>query len=135
MNESEIAEITKLLYTRNYLPGTPMVRAADAGDAMHLIAGGEALVDTGGGHHVTLKEGDFFGEMALLERRRAISMTSSPRPIAGSMCSTVRPWRVSAADIPRSCSASAKSPRRVKPPMPRLSLSPASVRPAARPEA
>ena len=47
-----------------------MVRAGDAGDAMHLIASGEALVDTGGGHHVTLKEGDFFGEMALLERRR-----------------------------------------------------------------
>ncbi|HEX7532146.1 MAG TPA: cyclic nucleotide-gated ion channel, partial [Methyloceanibacter sp.] len=70
MNENEIAEITKLLYTRNYLPGTPMVRSGDAGDAMYLIAGGEALVDTGGGHHVTLKEGDFFGEMALLERRR-----------------------------------------------------------------
>jgi len=70
MDESEIAEITKLLYTRNYLPGVPMVRSSDAGDAMYLIASGEALVDIGAGKHAVLKEGDFFGEMALLERRR-----------------------------------------------------------------
>jgi len=70
MDHSEVAEITKLLYTRTYLPGVPMVRTHDAGDAMFIIASWEALVDTGKGHHVTLKEGDFFGEMALLERRR-----------------------------------------------------------------
>lgn len=70
MDESEVAEITKLLYTRSYLPGVPMVRSGDAGDAMFLIAGGEALVDIGVGKHAVLKEGDFFGEMALLERRR-----------------------------------------------------------------
>jgi voltage-gated potassium channel len=70
MDESEIAEITKLLYTRTYLPGVPMVRTGDAGDAMFLIASGEAVVDISAGKHVLLKEGDFFGEMALLERRR-----------------------------------------------------------------
>jgi voltage-gated potassium channel len=70
MNETEIAEITKLLYTRNYLPGMPMVRAGDAGDGMFLIASGEASVEIGRGKHKTLKAGDFFGEMALLEHRR-----------------------------------------------------------------
>jgi len=70
MDESEIAEITKLLYTRTYLPGVPMVRTGDAGDAMFLIASGDAVADIGAGKHVLLKEGDFFGEMALLERRR-----------------------------------------------------------------
>jgi voltage-gated potassium channel len=70
MDENEVAEITKLLYTRSYLPGVPMVRTGDAGDAMFIIASGEALVDIGPGKHVLLKEGDFFGEMALLERRR-----------------------------------------------------------------
>ena len=70
MDEGEIAEITKLLYTRNYLPGVPMVRTGDAGDAMFIIAGGEAVVDIGAGKHALLKEGDFFGEMALLERHR-----------------------------------------------------------------
>ena len=70
MDQSEIAEITKLLYTRNYLPGVPMVRAGDRGDGMYLLASGEAVVEFGRGKHVLLKEGDFFGEMALFEHRR-----------------------------------------------------------------
>ncbi len=70
MDETEIAEITKLLYTRSYLPGVPMVRAGDVGDGMFLIASGEAVVEVGRGRNTTLKEGDFFGEMALLEHRR-----------------------------------------------------------------
>jgi voltage-gated potassium channel len=67
---SEIAEITKLLYTRTFMPGVPMVRAHDAGDAMFIIASGEAVVEISPSHQVVLKEGDFFGEMALLEHRR-----------------------------------------------------------------
>lgn len=70
MDESEIAEITKLLYARNYLPGVPIVRAGGVGDAMYLIASGEAEVEIGRDKRVVLKDGDFFGEMALLERRR-----------------------------------------------------------------
>ena len=70
MDETEVAEITKLLYTRNYLPGVPMVRVGDTGDGMFLIASGEAFVDLTGGKQIVLKAGDFFGEMALLERRR-----------------------------------------------------------------
>jgi voltage-gated potassium channel len=70
MDETEVAEITKLLYTRNFMPGVPMVRAGDAGDGMFLIASGEAEAEIGRGKHALLKEGDFFGEMALLEHRR-----------------------------------------------------------------
>jgi len=70
MDVSEVAEITKLIYSRNYLPGIPIVRAGGVGDAMYLIASGEAQVEIGRGKTVLLKEGDFFGEMALLKRRR-----------------------------------------------------------------
>ena len=70
MDHTEVAEITKLLYTRTYMPGVPMVRTNDAGDSMFIIASGEALVDIAPGKHALLKEGDFFGEMALLEHRR-----------------------------------------------------------------
>jgi voltage-gated potassium channel len=70
MDASEVAEISKLLYTRSYLPGAPIVRAGHAGEAMFLIASGEAVVELDEGKQVVLKEGDFFGEMALLERRR-----------------------------------------------------------------
>jgi len=70
MDPSEVAEITRLIYTRTYLPGIPIVCTGDAGNAMFLIAGGEAVVEVGPNRRVVLKEGDFFGEMALLERRR-----------------------------------------------------------------
>jgi voltage-gated potassium channel len=70
MNESEIAEIAKLIYTRTFLPGIPIVRSGDPGDAMFIIAAGEAVVEIGPGKCRLLNEGDFFGEMALLERRR-----------------------------------------------------------------
>jgi voltage-gated potassium channel len=70
MDQMEVAEITKLLYARNFMPGVPMVRAGDPGDSMFLIASGEAEVELGSGKHLLLKEGDVFGEMALLEHRR-----------------------------------------------------------------
>lgn len=70
MSESEIAEITKLLYTRTFAPGVPIVRAGDAGGAMYLIESGEAAVSIGARQQTILTAGDFFGEMALLERRR-----------------------------------------------------------------
>jgi hypothetical protein len=59
---SEIAEITKVLYTRTFMPGVPMVRARDAGDAMFIIASGEAVVEISPGQHALLKE--------VLEHRR-----------------------------------------------------------------
>jgi CRP-like cAMP-binding protein len=37
---------------------------------MFVIASGEAVVELSPRHQVVLKDGDFFGEMALLERRR-----------------------------------------------------------------
>ena len=70
LDEGEVAEITKRLYARTYLPGIPLVRAGDPGGAMYIIASGEATVVTGAGKRVILREGDFFGEMALVARRR-----------------------------------------------------------------
>jgi len=70
MDVAEVAEITKLLYTRNVAAGATIVHAGEGGGAMFLIGSGEAVATVGPGRHVTLHEGDFFGEMALLERRR-----------------------------------------------------------------
>jgi cAMP-binding proteins - catabolite gene activator and regulatory subunit of cAMP-dependent protein kinases len=70
MDVAEVAEITKLLYTRNVAAGANIVHAGEGGGAMFLIGSGEAVATVGPGRHVTLHEGDFFGEMALLERRR-----------------------------------------------------------------
>jgi CRP-like cAMP-binding protein len=45
--------------------GQAIFEAGDAGDAMFVIASGQARVDVGGRFHI-MKPGDFFGEMALL---------------------------------------------------------------------
>jgi voltage-gated potassium channel len=70
LDEAEVAEIARLLYSRTYMPGVPMVRAGDPGDGLYLLASGEAVVELGTGKRAILKEGDFFGEMALLDHRR-----------------------------------------------------------------
>ncbi|ODR98827.1 hypothetical protein AUC68_06420 [Methyloceanibacter methanicus] len=70
MSRVEIADITKLLETRSVDPGVPIVRAGDAGDGMYILASGEALLALGDDRTLTLREGDLFGQMALLERRR-----------------------------------------------------------------
>jgi CRP-like cAMP-binding protein len=45
--------------------GQAIFEAGDPGDAMFVIADGQARVDVGGRFHI-MKPGDFFGEMALL---------------------------------------------------------------------
>ena len=70
LDAAEVAEVTKLLYTRLFQPGALIVAAGAAGGAMYFIGSGDAQVNLGSGRHAELHEGDFFGEMALLEHRR-----------------------------------------------------------------
>jgi voltage-gated potassium channel len=70
LDAAEVAEVTKLLYTRMFQPGELIVAAGDPGGAMYLIGSGDATVQIGPGRCAELHEGDFFGEMALLEHRR-----------------------------------------------------------------
>src|SRR6185503_17427163 len=70
LRANEIAEISKILYTRLIQPGAAIVSAGASGGAMYFIGSGEASVQVPPGRRVELHEGDFFGEMALLEHRR-----------------------------------------------------------------
>jgi voltage-gated potassium channel len=70
LDAAEVAEVSKLLYTKMFKAGTPIVSAGDPGGAMFLLGDGEAVASLGPGRPVRLHEGDFFGEMALIERRR-----------------------------------------------------------------
>ena len=70
LDAAEVAEVTKLLYTRLFQPGATIVPAGDPGGAMYFIGSGEATACVAPGQYIKLREGDFFGEMALLERRR-----------------------------------------------------------------
>jgi CRP/FNR family transcriptional regulator, cyclic AMP receptor protein len=67
-------ELCELLENLDSKAGTVLFRAGDAGDAMYLIEHGKVriCVRAKDGHEVTLTElqrGDFFGEMALLDRK------------------------------------------------------------------
>lgn len=68
LRANTIAEITKLLYSCTYEQGALIMRRDDEASAMYFIAAGEVLVHTDP-EPVILSEGDFFGEMALLEHR------------------------------------------------------------------
>ena len=59
----EIADITKLLETKRFDPGVPIVRAVDAVDGIYILASGEALLALCDNRTVTLQGGDLFGEL------------------------------------------------------------------------
>jgi monovalent cation:H+ antiporter, CPA1 family len=52
---------------KRFGPGEAIVRAGDPGNAFYVILDGEVRVQPPGRRPVTLKAGDYFGEMALLD--------------------------------------------------------------------
>lgn len=69
LDSEAVAEVGKRLRARVVLPGEKIVAKGGPPDAMYFIAAGEVTVDIPG-HPIVLKEGNFFGEMALLTASR-----------------------------------------------------------------
>ena len=65
LGPSAIADVTHMLRTMDLPARTMIIRKGQTGDCMYFIAAGEVEVDLPG-KKVTLGEGAFFGEMALL---------------------------------------------------------------------
>jgi voltage-gated potassium channel len=65
LGPAAIADVTHMLRTMDLPARTMIIRKGQAGDCMYFIASGEVEVDLPG-KKVTLGEGAFFGEMALL---------------------------------------------------------------------
>lgn len=62
-----VAEVSKRLRAMVALPGEKIIKVGESPDAMYFIAAGQVTVHRGG--VFVLKEGDFFGEMGLLDHR------------------------------------------------------------------
>jgi voltage-gated potassium channel len=78
LNAQTIAQLVGLLNAKRVARGAIVVRKGDEADGMYFIASGEVEVDVPSGP-VRLGEGDFFGEIALLEAgaRRTATVTAA----------------------------------------------------------
>jgi voltage-gated potassium channel len=63
-----ISDIVDRLRSRSYPEGATVIRKCAAGDSMFFIVSGEVEVRVGA-RTLELRDGDFFGEMALLDRK------------------------------------------------------------------
>ena len=79
LNKRELAKVARLFKERRFSEGEVVVREGSGGAAFFLIDSGEAAVSIGGKPRGTLKPGDYFGEIALIDggpRAATITATS-----------------------------------------------------------
>lgn len=69
LTEGELSGIERILHERTYAPDEEVFREGEPGIAMYIIESGTVLIEVGKDHKVIaeLHEGEFFGELALLD--------------------------------------------------------------------
>jgi CRP/FNR family cyclic AMP-dependent transcriptional regulator len=78
LNKREVQKIASLFKKRRFLKGETVIKEGSGGAAFFLIESGEATVFIGGTERATLKPGDYFGEIALIdEGTRMATITAS----------------------------------------------------------
>lgn len=78
LSKRHLGHVADLAELRRYKHGAQVVRAGAQGNAFFVILDGGAEVITPAGHKRTLKEGDYFGELALLDGApRAATVTAN----------------------------------------------------------
>jgi CRP/FNR family cyclic AMP-dependent transcriptional regulator len=78
LTDGEIQEIASLFKMRKFSKGDIVVKEGLGGAAFFVIKSGEAIVTIGGEKRSTLSDGDFFGEIALIdEGTRMATITAS----------------------------------------------------------
>ena len=67
LNTRELQKIARLFKKRHFSKGETVVKQGSGGAAFFIIESGEATVFIGGKQHTTLKPGEYFGEIALID--------------------------------------------------------------------
>jgi len=78
LNLREVRQIARLFKARHFAEGQTVVQEGSGGAAFFVIESGEATVVASGKKKATLKPGDYFGEIALLdEGKRMATITAA----------------------------------------------------------
>jgi pyruvate,water dikinase len=78
MSPRDVERIASLFKERRFAPGETVTKEGSGGAAFFVIESGEAVVTVGGRERATLTEGDYFGEIALIdEGARTATITAS----------------------------------------------------------
>src|ERR671932_115433 len=72
VNRHDLRNILQIGHLRSFQPGQTIVERGEPGDALYIVMRGTAKVDVGRRYH-DLKQGDFFGEMALIAGRKRMA--------------------------------------------------------------
>lgn len=90
LRDSDLRRIMRLLHERQFEPGEVVFREGQTGAGMYIVQRGEVdivmrLEDGSERFVLTLRDGDFFGELALLEAlpRSATSVVRKPTVVLG----------------------------------------------------
>ena len=88
--------LVKMLVERSYKAGSDVFREGDAGKSMYVVNAGELVANQAGGSGGTVRlmrffEGDFFGEMTLIEMQ--------PRPFTVAVERDARLWELTNLDL------------------------------------
>ena len=67
LSKHEVKQIASLFKERRFSVGETVVRQGSGGAAFFVIESGEATVFVGGEEYTTLRPGDYFGEIALID--------------------------------------------------------------------
>ena len=68
LTRHELQSVARLFKERRFPKGETVVKEGSGGAAFFVIESGEATVFIGGKEHSTLKAGDYFGEVALIDQ-------------------------------------------------------------------
>ena len=78
LSQRQLSHVADIAQLRRFKRDTQIVREGAIGNAFYVIMDGRAEVVTPAGHRRTLEEGDFFGELSLLDGApRAATVTAT----------------------------------------------------------
>ena len=78
LSESELQQIALLFKERHFAPGETVVKEGADGAAFFLVDSGQATVSVGSVQRTSLRAGDHFGEIALIdEGARSATITAT----------------------------------------------------------